>query len=105
MGSHEPLGGGRREGSGKNGAPLPPYFQRIDLARQMKIGIGRIEMGNMRVAQVVPADIVDGAARRLAELGLIERRLDQVFDRRVARHPVIDDEEAALAVTLLERGR
>src|SRR5260370_22822081 len=68
----------------------------------MKVGIGRIETGDVRVAQVVPADIVDGAAWRLAELGLIERCLDQMFDRRVARHAMIDDEEAALAFALLE---
>ncbi len=61
-------------------------------------------MGNVRVAQIVPANIVDGATRRLAELVLIEFRLDQVFDRGVARHAVIDDEEAPLALALLERG-
>ena len=70
----------------------------------MEVGIGRVEMGNVRVTQVVPADIVDGAARRLAEPGLIEFRLDQMFDRGVARHTVIDDEEAPLAFALLERG-
>ena len=69
----------------------------------MEVGIGRIEIGDVRVAEVVPSDIVDGAARRLAELGLIERRLDQVFDRRVARHAMIDDEEAPFALALLER--
>src|SRR5882757_6021822 len=104
MGADEAHRQGEQRRDRDERAADPTYFQRIDLARQMKIGIGRIEMGDMRVAQVVPADIVDGAARRLAELGLIERRLDQVFDRRVARHAVIDDEEAALAVTLLERG-
>ena len=64
----------------------------IDLARQMEIGVAGIEPGDVRVAQVVPADIVDRAARRLAELGLVERRLDQVLGRGVARHAVIDDE-------------
>ena len=84
---------------------LPPPIRRVRSEStwrgQVEVGIGRIEILDVRVADVVPADIVDRAARPLAELVLVEDGLDQVLDRRVAGHAVIDHQEA-LAQRLLE---
>ena len=59
----------------------------------MEVGVAGIQVGNVGIAQVVPADVVDRAARQLAEL-TVERGLDQVLDGLITRNAVVDDEEA-----------
>src|SRR5262252_8242947 len=68
----------------------------------MKGRVGRIESGETRTSDVVPADIVQGAVRSAAERIGIECGLQQIFDGGVAWHTVIDDSPTPDAELLLE---
>src|SRR3981189_2198147 len=71
----------------------------------MVAGIAGISAGEMRTAQVVPTDIVDGAGGCDPELVLVECGLDQVLDRRVAEDAVVDDRIGVFAERRLEPRR
>lgn len=68
----------------------------------MVVGIGGIEVADVSVSKVVPADLVDGTVRRHAETVLVESSLDEMFRRGLAAHAVIDDGETVRPQQMFE---